>query len=112
MIYELSTQCSGGMEARPLTELYELIPEELRKKILNACGPGTSLNCLLEYIVQYGEQIKKKEAIDFAEWIDGEGYECYLHDDEGIKHWHDIREKGNYTTPDLYLQHIQSKEPK
>lgn len=53
---------------------------------------------ILDAMDDWAEQV----AISFAEWLDGEGYECFLHTDEGVKHWHDIREKGNYTTPQLY----------
>lgn len=47
---------------------------------------------------QYAEQ----QSIAFAEWINGEMYECFLHSDENVKFWHDWEGNGNYTTEDLY----------
>ena len=55
----------------------------------------------------YSRQI----AIGFAEWKDGQGFECTLHDDENIKHWQAYGEGKLYTTDQLYEEfekHLQS----
>lgn len=51
----------------------------------------------------------KNQAIDFAQWVDGKMYTCFLHTDEGVKHWHDMNEKGNLTTEQIYNLFLQSQ---
>lgn len=48
------------------------------------------------------ESYATSQAIAFASWLDGNMYECFLMTDEGEKHWHDMDEKGNFTTSQLY----------
>ena len=57
------------------------------------------------------EEYRKQECISFAEWINGEMYECFLHTDENVKFWHDVHGNGSYTTEELYTKFLtdQSK---
>lgn len=49
---------ADGTNSRTLGELYRLIPQDHRRKIMGATGPGTSLCAVLEYVARYGEDIK------------------------------------------------------
>ena len=55
------------------------------------------------------DEYAKQQAIGFAEWINGEMYECFLHIDENVKFWHDVDGNGNLTTEELYSLYSQNK---
>lgn len=59
------------------------------------------------------DNLIKETAISFAEWIDGNNYECFLMTDEGVKHWEVPPGRGNLTTAQLYtlyLEHINKQK--
>lgn len=58
------------------------------------------------------DEYAKQVGIKFAEWIDGEMYECFLMTDEGEKFWHDVHGKETYPTEQLYSQFIENKKTK
>lgn len=56
--------------------------------------------------IQAEKTYAKNVAIGFAEWINGEMYECFLHTDENEKFWHDSKGKGSLTTEQLYTLYL------
>lgn len=48
------------------------------------------------------DQYAKQTAIDFAAWIDGNGFECELHTDENVKFWAVKDGEPYLTTSQLY----------
>lgn len=52
-----------GTKSRTLGELFQLIPQEHRRKIMGATGPGTSLCAVLEYVARYTDNLRQKLAI-------------------------------------------------
>ena len=93
------------------------IPDSIRKV---AVAWGDAYNWFIEDKVKLAQDIleatdkhiqktTQKQAVAFAEWINGEMYECFLHTDENVKFWHDVNGNGNYTTEELYTLFLQSQ---
>ena len=83
--------------------------EELKLKLsVIISATNTSGNQKLDAIMELFNQLHPSptpdvtEAVEFLTWVDGNGFECVLHDDENIKHWQAYREGESYTTHELY----------
>jgi len=77
-----------------------------KEEILKENGINGDIKNLYPVLDQYAKQ----ECMAFAEWIDGNGYGCFLMTDEGEKHWDKLGDKKvNVTTADLYTLYLQQK---
>jgi len=85
-----------------------LSKEEISQDIVDVCGSPYPVKHT-EYVQEQLEKVAKYEAIEFLCWIDGEGFECFLHTDENIKMWKAFGEGQIFSTETLYNIFLQSK---
>lgn len=80
----------------------DTLKEEYSKLIINPDKVYAQNPSIIQAAHTAMDLYSEQRAIAFAEWINGEMYECFLHSDENVKFWHDWEGNGNHTTEDLY----------
>lgn len=79
--------------------------EEILDRHINYTFLDKDIHKILAAMEEYANQFKPQEKtfslndmLGFLDWVDGQGYECTLHDDENVKHWEkypDVQRTGN-----------------
>jgi hypothetical protein len=110
--------------ADPISRARAQILEEAKAKLLSlhpeAKTPDKErINAVLPCVESIRAQIRKalddyarSQAIAFTEWIDANGYECFMHSDENEKFWQNRWGSGSWKTADLFLSFLDQQKQK
>ena len=88
----------------------EILAQQLDRYLLKISHVERGCTPIPVSIYRAMDQYSQQQAIAFAEWIDGNGFECELHTDENVKFWA-VKDGSPYlTTDELYTLFLSQQK--